>query len=292
MLVSDRFLWEVFLVDCEIFLLMILLFLLMILPSYFFSLENLFSGWEWGEKFLYQLSDSDLSAIRINLHKNPAIATVRSPMSISVSQSQSYHEFALQGVSKEGCATVQISNEQRRGADNSSNLNLWEKKEAHVCENLIWAKEEQRAVQISRCEQGKELVSANSPMMNSMSIEGSSCLRISNEHQKWFFQRKIYQYQRKSIPCETCITSTRGGTHTHTYLTHTHIHRDRDTYIHWKFFHTYPDAQLFSIELVNLTILPSAVEECSVSRDYTLKKRIERNRSSFNLISAQFCFPQ
>lgn len=114
-----------------------------------------------GWKILYQLSDSDLSAIRINLHKNPAIATVRSPMSISVSQSQSYHEFALQGVSKEGCATVQISNEQRRGADNSSNLNLWWRKEARVCKNLIWAKEEQRAVQISRCEQWKELVSAN-----------------------------------------------------------------------------------------------------------------------------------
>lgn len=89
-----------------------------------FRLVELQNFFRWGEKILYQLSDSDLSAIRIDLHKNPAIATVRSPMSISVSQSQSYHEFALRGVSKEGCATVQISNEQRRRAGNSSNLNL------------------------------------------------------------------------------------------------------------------------------------------------------------------------
>lgn len=230
MLVSDRFLWEVFLVDCEIFLLMILLFLLMILPSYFFSLENLFSGREWGEKILYQLSDSDLSAIRINLHKNPAIATVRSPMSISVSQSQSCQQFALQGVSKEGCATVQISNEQRRGADNSSNLNLWAEKEAPFCKSQKMIKEGSSCLQKSHMSKRGAKSSSKSPMMNTMSKEGSSCLQISNEHQKWFFSVKIISISVKSIPYETCITSTRGDTHTYTQDTH--------TYIHWKFFFT------------------------------------------------------
>lgn len=225
-------------------------------------------------KILYQLSDSDLSAIQINIHKNPAIATVRSPMSISASQNQSCQQFALQGVSKEGCATVQISNEQRRRAVNSSNLNLWAEKEAPFCKSQKMIKEGSSCLQKSHMSKRGAKSSSKSPMMNTLSREGSSCLQISNEHQKWFFQRKIYQFQRKIYSFRTKVHI---GTHTHTHLTHTHTYRDRDTHIHWKFFLTYLEAQLFILELVNLTILPSAVEECSVSRNNTLKKRTERN---------------
>lgn len=206
-------------------------------------------------KILYQLSDSDLSAIRINIHKNPAIATVRSPMSISASQSQSCQQFALQGVSKEGCATVQISNEQRRRAVNSSNLNLWAEKEAPFCKSQKMIKEGSSCLQKSHMSKRGAKSSSKSPMMNTLSREGSSCLQISNEHQKWFFQRKIYQFQRKIYSLWNMHHIDKRG--------HTHTYRDRDTYIHWKFFLTYLEAQLFILEFMNLTILPSAVEECS-----------------------------
>lgn len=220
-------------------------------------------------KILCQLSDSDLSAIQINIHKNPAIATVRSPMSISASQNQSCQQFALQGVSKEGCATVQISNEQRRRADNSSNLKKWAEKEAPFCNSQEMIKEGSSCLQKSHMSKRGGKSSSKSPMMNTLSRERSSCLQISNEHQKWFFQRKIYQFQRKSFSFWNVYHIDKR--------THTHIHRDRDTYIHWKFFFTHLEAQLFILEFMNLTILPSAVEECSVSRNNTLKKRTERN---------------
>ena len=193
---------------------------------YFSLTDDTFSGW----KFLYQLSDSDLSAIRIDLHKNPAIATVRSPMSISVSQSQSYHEFALQGVSKEGCATVQISNEQRRGAGNSSNLILWAEKEARVCKSQKMIKEGSSCLQKSHMSKRRAKSSSKSPMMNSMSRKGSSCLQISNEHQKWFFQRKIYQFQRKIYSLWNMYHIDKRG--------HTHIYTETETHTYTENFFT------------------------------------------------------
>lgn len=190
------------------------------------SLENLFSGRDnslsaWDNS--YQLSDSDLSAIQINIHKNPAIATVRSPMSISASQSQSCQQFALQGVSKEGCATVQISNEQRRRAVNSSNLNLWTEKEAPFCKSQKMIKEGSSCLQKSHMSKRGAKSSSKSPMMNTLSREGSSCPQISNEHQKWFFSVKI---SVKSIPSERRFTL--GHTHIHTW--HTHIHTETHTH--------------------------------------------------------------
>lgn len=201
------------------------------------SLENLFSGRDnslsaWDNS--YQLSDSDLSAIQINIHKNPAIATVRSPMSISASQNQSCQQFALQGVSKEGCATVQISNEQRRRAVNSSNLNLWTEKEAPFCKSQKMIKEGSSCLQKSHMSKRGAKSSSKSPMMNTLSREGSSCLQISNEHQKWFFQRKIYQFQRKIYSFRTKIhIDKRGHTHIHTE-THTHTYTENFFSRIWK----------------------------------------------------------
>ena len=107
-------------------------------------------------------------------------------MSISASQSQSCQQFALQGVSKEGCATVQIFNEQRRRADNSSNLNLWTEKEARVCKSQKMIK------------------------------EGNSCLQIS----KWFFSVKT----SVNLCLVKHASHRQGGTHTHIHRTHTHTY--------------------------------------------------------------------
>jgi len=89
-------------------------------------------------------------------------------------------------------STVRSTGSFQRRMRNSSNFQWAEKKSRQQFKSQFMNREGSSCLQISKNDKGRKLVSANLKMI---------------------FQRKD---QRKSMPCETCFTSTRGDTHTYT----------------------------------------------------------------------------